>query len=168
MQKNKSSLESICKNITHLEAEFQTMEEVKQLAELFSAFHDHPDKVYFGIFELLLNAVEHGNLGISFDEKTELLESGSWESEIHKRLRDPKFHDKKAKAVLNKNNQEIVIKILDEGKGFNWQKYLDEKAVEESSNLKHGRGIIMSKIMCFDKLTYEDPGNVVIATSIRS
>jgi hypothetical protein len=49
-----------------------------------------------GICELLLNAVEHSNLGITYEEKTRLDEPGTWEAEVHRRLRLPEYANTQA------------------------------------------------------------------------
>ena len=46
------------------------------------ALCEEPDLAGMGLVELLVNAVEHGNLGITFHEKSELLSAGRWEEEV--------------------------------------------------------------------------------------
>jgi hypothetical protein len=48
-----------------------------------------PRSAVYGLNELLINAVEHGNLGITYDEKIKLVVEGRLESEIERRLALP-------------------------------------------------------------------------------
>ena len=93
------------------------------------------------ICELLNNAIEHGNLGISYQEKSKLLDEEKLSDEIEKRLNSPEYKDKFAKIEFVHEDCKIKISIEDEGQGFEYKKYLqfDESRVFDS----HGRGIAM-------------------------
>ncbi len=54
------------------EARFRlcTFEEAKNLAFLIANCFPDPRSAVYGLNELLINAVEHGNLGITYDEKS--------------------------------------------------------------------------------------------------
>lgn len=84
-----------------------------------------PGKVISGISELLINAIEHGNLHIDYDEKSDLKKQGKWREEIEHRLQLIEFRDKTASVKFNKNGKTISITITDQGKGFDWQQYLE-------------------------------------------
>src|SRR5258708_3286346 len=56
--------------------QIRTLHEASELAHLLAAAHPDPDRVVVGLTELLVNAVEHGNLGITYREKADLLERG--------------------------------------------------------------------------------------------
>ena len=71
------------------------------------------------------NAVEHGNLGIGYDEKASLLRSGSWREEVERRLNLSENHGKFASLTFETTEEAVVIRIKDEGEGFDWQRYLD-------------------------------------------
>ena len=62
--------------------QFRTLEDARVLAAAFAALCEEPDLAGMGLVELLVNAVEHGNLGITFHEKSELLSAGRWEEEV--------------------------------------------------------------------------------------
>ncbi len=67
----------------------QRLDEVDNLATLLAKMCPEPDKVVLGLWELLINAVEHGNLGITYEEKSELLQLNIWREEIDRRTRMP-------------------------------------------------------------------------------
>lgn len=110
------------------------------------------------VSELLANAVEHGNLGITYDEKTVLLDKGEFEKEVKRRLMLPENKDKWVTMKMKKVNDELNVIIEDEGKGFNWEKYLtiDDERIFDN----HGRGIAICNT--YLKLQYFDRGNKVL------
>ena len=121
-----------------------------------------PDKVVPGISELLINAIEHGNLNIGYTEKSRLKHSGMWEKEIAHRLTRPDYKDKMVAVAFRKQDKMITITIRDEGNGFDWSDYLEFHP--ERMFDYNGRGIAMAKVYSFDEIKYSDKGNVVTAT----
>lgn len=114
----------------------------------------------YGISELIVNAIEHGNLGISYDDKTELNKQGKWLDEIDKRLKLPENKDKRVIVNYKKEKKIITLNICDEGEGFNWEEYMEISPSRATDN--HGRGIAMSKIISFDTIEYKGKGNEVV------
>jgi len=140
---------------------FQTLDQARVLASTLAGGTPEPERVVTGLSELFVNAVEHGNLAIDYDTKSELQESGGWLDEINRRLELPEYSDRYATVEVEMRDESIGWKITDEGAGFDWQKYVEldpERAFDS-----HGRGIVMSKLMSFDRLHYEGPGNVAVA-----
>ncbi|MEC4678154.1 MAG: ATP-binding protein, partial [Nitrospirota bacterium] len=140
--------------------EIQTLDDAEYLTTFLSNFFPDPGRVTLGISELLINAVEHGNLGITYAEKTELNKQSKWQEEVQRRLSLPEYKDKKVFVNLVKENREIVITITDEGTGFDWSDYMEMSAERATDN--HGRGIAMSKMASFDELEYRGKGNEVV------
>jgi hypothetical protein len=110
--------------------------------------------------ELIVNAVEHGNLEIDFDHKSELLAGGKWQDEIERRLASREFRDRFASIELLRVGSDFTIRITDQGPGFNWRKHLD--AVTAPRHMLHGRGMSLAMAAGFDSLVYDGPGNQVI------
>lgn len=142
--------------------EIQTLDDAQYLSTFLAQFFPNPDNVVFGISELLINAVEHGNLGITYDEKTTLKVSETWEEEIDRRLKLPEYVNKKATVNVLRNDKTITLTIKDEGNGFHWQDYLEISPDRAMDN--HGRGIALSRMMSFDELEYIGSGNEVKCT----
>lgn len=139
----------------------QSLLEARALATVLSNFYPHPQRVCLGIAELLINAVEHGNLGISYREKSALLQTGGWEQEIERRLSLPEYCQKKVHVKLEQEAHEILLTITDGGDGFDFRQFLEmspERAFDPN-----GRGIAMSKMMSFDSIAYTGKGNQVVA-----
>jgi len=145
---------------------FKSLEEGRKLASLLANTCPDSEKVVLGLTELITNAVEHGNLGITYEEKSKLNEEGRWESEILDRLSLPSYKDKVATVEFERNNSEIIFTITDQGKGFDWSQYMEmspERAFDS-----HGRGIAMAKSMSFENIRYHDNGKKVRVTVPRS
>lgn len=152
---------NLAKLIQRGEFKFQTLLEARALADALSRFFPHPKRTFLGILELLVNAVEHGNLAITYQEKTKLLREGLWEKEISRRLGLPEYSDKNVKVVLEHVAGEIKLTISDDGEGFDSSQYMDispERAFDPN-----GRGIAMSRMTSFDALEYKGKGNLLVA-----
>ncbi len=133
--------------------------EAHLLAEFLSHHCPRPRLVVVGITEILVNAIEHGNLGIGYEEKTRLQLQDDWLKEIDRRLSAPENKHKYVEVDFNRTDDEIHIKVTDQGKGFDWKKYHDKDA--ESSAETHGRGIVLAKSLAFKSLQYSGAGNQV-------
>ena len=138
------------------------LDEATRLASELARACPEPDKVVPGINELLVNAIEHGNLNIGYTEKSQLKHNGVWEKEIAHRLSLPEYKDKIVIVDFEKKDTVITITIRDEGKGFDWSNYLEFHP--ERMFDYNGRGIAMANIFSFDEIKYSDKGNVVTAT----
>lgn len=112
-----------------------------------------------GIGELLVNAVEHDNLGITLEEKSELLKFGRWQEEIETRLSSEENRGKFAAVELRRNNGSFAVTIRDQGAGFDWQGYLESEV--RPSTLLHGRGMDLAIIAGFETVEYLGTGNEV-------
>lgn len=113
-----------------------------------------------GLREIVVNAVEHGNLGISFDEKTELLANGTWQAEIERRLGEKKLCDRFATVETRLLGNMYRIDITDQGDGFDWSSYIDPETAPTA--LLHGRGISLAIGADFTSLEYRGAGNAVV------
>ena len=139
----------------------KTLEEVNAVASYISSAYPDPLKVGPGILELLLNAVEHGNAGITYAEKTQLNSEGQWANEVNRRLALPENSKKYVAVHFKRNRDTILLSISDEGLGFHWDDYLeiDPKRAFDS----HGRGIAIANAVCFDEISYQGTGSEVHA-----
>lgn len=140
---------------------FRTPEEARNLATLAANAAPEPGRVVLGLSELMLNAVEHGNLGIGYNEKTALIESGGLQAQISHLLTLPELATRRAELLIERVDGELVYLIRDQGSGFDWRGYL-EMSPERAFDT-HGRGIAMSRMISFDSLEYHGRGNEVRA-----
>ncbi|HEY1405879.1 MAG TPA: ATP-binding protein, partial [Spirochaetota bacterium] len=114
-----------------------------------------------GLREIIINAIEHGNLNITFEEKTDATGTVNYLEYITERQRDPRFRDKKVTIKFALTSDMVVYVIEDEGEGFNYEKILSRVNDEVTrQELAHGRGITMA-LGVFDAIKYNDRGNKV-------
>lgn len=135
---------------------------ISYITEDLSEFLDEINisMIRVGIREILINAIEHGNLEISNEEKTKFLREGIYQDIIKERLNDPKYKNRKVSVEYKFTESEIIYKITDEGNGFDVYKYLNKKDIHLSDSM-HGRGIFIAK-NAFDRILYNKKGNSVI------
>jgi len=141
---------------------FRTLEDAANLAQYVANCFPEPEKVVFGLHELTLNAVEHGNLGITYAEKSKLVKSGEWSEEIKRRLNSNEYRGKFASLTFEATPEAIVVHIKDQGEGFDWREYLDFSPSRATH--PHGRGIAASRAMSFHDMEYLGCGNEVRCT----
>jgi len=140
----------------------RTLEEAGELATLVAQACPSPEAAVFGISELLVNGVEHGNLGLSYMEKSLLALSNSWKSEVDRRSGHPDNLGKRVRLCFRRESNQITLRIADDGQGFAWQDYLEldpRRACDPN-----GRGIALSKVLSFSSIHYEGCGNIAVAT----
>jgi len=138
----------------------QTLSDAYDLAILIAQACPQSEKVAFGLNELMVNAVEHGNLQIGYEEKTRLQEADQWEEEISRRQALFENANKFVEVVFDRSPEQIQLTVTDLGSGFDWRDYQEIKA--ERLLESHGRGIAMAKSLSFDHLEYLGTGNQVL------
>lgn len=141
--------------------ELKTVKQAKHLSNFIAYLTDDPIQIGVGLFELMMNAIEHGNLGITYDEKTDYINRGVLPQEIERRLEDDRYKNKFVRVIVQTTINEIKVHISDMGAGFNFEDYL-EFSVERAMD-NHGRGIMMANKLSFDGLYYSNGGTSVTA-----
>jgi CheY-like chemotaxis protein/anti-sigma regulatory factor (Ser/Thr protein kinase) len=144
---------------------FRTLEETNNLSYFIANCFPEPEHMVYGLNELMVNAVEHGNLGITYNEKTELSLSGQWQAEIERRLALPEYKNKYAILEYTADENQITVSIRDQGQGFEWQNYLELSPKRATD--PNGRGIAIAKMKSFPTLEYKGCGNEVVCKVVR-
>jgi len=147
-------------NLQYGRFRIRTVEEAYDLALLIAQACPNSEKVVFGLNEIIMNGVEHGNLKIDYDEKTILQESDRWDDEIAHRQSLPENVHKFVEVVFERYSDQIQITVTDQGQGFDWREYQEIKA--ERMLESHGRGILMAKAVSFDHMEFLGTGNQVL------
>lgn len=148
--------------MTHAEFAIQTLGEAGQLAAFIARTCPDPEAAVLGISELLVNGIEHGNLGLGYADKTRLKLNDEWHSEIARLSALPENAGKRVRLAFARTAEAISLRISDDGQGFNWQDYLEfspDRACDPN-----GRGIALARLMSFSQLRYEGCGNTVVAS----
>jgi len=141
---------------------FTTPEEAMDLGSFLAQAYPDPERVVLGLSELLVNAVEHGNLEISYEEKTELNTHHRWHEEVRRRLGSREYAGRFATVSIRRSGDQIDISIQDQGRGFDPRPYLqiDPSRVFDT----HGRGIAIANLLSFDTMEYRQQGTQVVAS----
>lgn len=101
--------------------------------------------------ELIINGIEHGNLNITYDEKTDLIERNMSRHEIDYRCKLPENKNKNVEITFRRNEDGLYVKIEDQGDGFDWRRFLN---IDPARANNHGRGIAQTRALSFDALQY--------------
>ena len=144
------------------EFEFHTLQQAAELAISLAGLCPEPARAAMGLSELMVNAVEHGNLGISYAEKTAMRRNDSWEKEVERRQADPVLGARRVRVAFRRMTGSLSFTISDQGAGFDWRRYLDfdpERVFDPN-----GRGIAMARQTAFSSVEYLQRGNTVVAT----
>lgn len=116
------------------------------------------DRVHIALFEMIMNAVEHGNCGITYEEKTaQLEEHGDIIPLIREKCSDPEIGSKRVTITYRIAEDSSEFTIADEGQGFDWRSRMEN---EEVNLAQHGHGIKMTRHY-IQNLRYNDIGNMV-------
>jgi sigma-B regulation protein RsbU (phosphoserine phosphatase) len=138
---------------------FRSLDDVERVARVVANACPGPDRVIIGLSELMLNAVEHGNLGIGYEEKSQMNARGTWLDEIRMRLDAPEQAGRYALLRFKRHAHEVTMRIEDCGEGFDWASYMEVSSARAFDT--HGRGIAIARALSFDSVVYSGRGNVV-------
>ena len=116
------------------------------------------DRVHVALFEMIMNAIEHGNCGINYEEKTAYLaQHNDIIPLIREKCRDPEVGARRVEVGYRITPDHSTFQVRDDGEGFDWR----ERLADEDLNLgQHGHGIRMTRHY-IDNLTYNEAGNEV-------
>jgi CheY-like chemotaxis protein len=148
--------------LTEARFRFRNLDEARTLAAELANRAASPGTVVIGLAEILINAVEHGNLGLNYQDKSRLLSSGGWDEEISRRLQDPAYAGHEAEIRCQFDQGMASLTIRDQGEGFAWQSFLEVRP-ERAFDL-HGRGIALACQISFSSIEYQGNSNTVRVT----
>lgn len=109
--------------------------------------------------ELLLNAIEHGNLALSFEDKSRALEEGIWKRVLATRAAIAPHDARKVQVTAHWASDCVAITITDQGEGFDWR-CLPDPTDPVNLLADHGRGVMLARASV-DRLRYNAVGNEV-------
>lgn len=144
------------------EFRFRGVDEIGALIEVLTGLCPAPERAALGLTELLMNAVEHGNLGISYEQKRNLRLTNTWDAEIARRQELPEYRDRWVHVRVERHPDRIEFGISDEGDGFDWRRYLELDPARAAD--PNGRGIAMARMVSFDSIEYRGSGSLVVAS----
>ena len=159
-QRRRAGTLEMMRMLRHLELECRTREEAEGVADVIAGLLPDPLLGRLGLVELLLNAIEHGNLEIGGALKSQLIREHRFEDELAARLELEPYRSRRVHVRVDIAFPEIEIEIRDDGPGFAWHAELTRE-VEAHAN-PNGRGIALVSRTCFANFAYRDPGNVAV------
>jgi PAS domain-containing protein len=114
------------------------------------------------IREAIINSIEHGNLGLTFEEKTNSQLDGTYFDLIKERQLDSMFKNKRVYVEYLLNENQVMYKISDEGAGYDYLAMMKVNPVgKDDVLLPHGRGLILIR-HAFDMVKFNRKGNQII------
>jgi CheY-like chemotaxis protein len=156
------------KNIAHkkFESKLQSIENAsiwyETIWEKFNSQKDVSSRAGIVFTELIMNAYEHGNLGIKPKLKHSLMESDTYLEELSQReLTCDKEIDVSVDLVEHLDEEYMITKISDEGDGFDTQTLSE---IFRNSKKFHGRGVFVSRKNSYG-IYYNSKGNSVLFIS---
>lgn len=153
---------STMRNIVRGEFTARSLDEISRLSAFAALAAPDPERTVIGLSELLVNALEHGNLAISYAEKKQLKAANTWREEVERRLELPEYRDRRVRLSIERTEGQIQYRIEDEGAGFDWQTYLEFDPMRAFD--PNGRGIALARKLSFSEVKYLHPGNIVVAS----
>lgn len=109
--------------------------------------------------ELLINAIEHGNLELTYEEKSHALETGNLARLIEERQGQSNLAKRETTVWVKRGEKSLSVRIRDEGSGFDWRS-LPDPTDPMYLLAEHGRGVLLARL-AVDELTFNDAGNEV-------
>lgn len=112
--------------------------------------------------ELLMNAVEHGNLEMSYQVKQQAIDQNRLSQLVRERLAQPRLAKRTVTIHIHCDRHAGLLeyRIADQGKGFHWKTLLHRSTNVCRSEDTSGRGIFLA-LSLFPSLQYNDRGNEV-------
>jgi PAS domain-containing protein/anti-sigma regulatory factor (Ser/Thr protein kinase) len=118
------------------------------------------DSIRTGLREILVNSIEHGNLNITFEEKSQHLSKGDYLQLISNRQKDPVYGNRKVIVKYDLTDSFVSYHITDEGNGFDYKELMMKAFANQSLGREHGRGIMLAENI-FDIVEFQGSGNSV-------
>ncbi|GAB4483476.1 MAG: ATP-binding protein [Thermodesulfovibrionales bacterium] len=115
------------------------------------------DSVRIGLLEMITNAIEHGNLGITYAEKQTAIRQGRLQDLYRERSLEPGRRDSRVTIFSDFTPERVIFTVKDEGVGFEWKQVLEGK--QDIMDL-NGRGIFLTTLY-MDEVIYNIDGNEV-------
>ncbi|MGK5092537.1 response regulator [Deltaproteobacteria bacterium TL4] len=114
------------------------------------------------LYQLILGAIEQGNLGIALEEKEEAQKKNQFSSLLEERLKDPRYQNRQVRIQFDLNPDQISISITDEGDGRHWP-YRHENSSGGKTIAETSWGIRRAQ-MSLENIIYQENANQITLT----
>lgn len=105
------------------------------------------------IFESLTNSLEHGNLEIGYDRKTDMVREGEYLARLRRLCQESPFRMRRIFVDYEISLDRVDVFIADEGPGFDFSAF-EQKPEEAAQDAFHGRGLLLAMKMV-DEVAYD-------------
>ena len=124
-------------------------------------------QIIMGLNEIVNNAIEHGNLGITFEEKSEALKEGRFFLLAKERSKQEPYKNRVVtiSTEVAPSENRVVYNVKDGGDGFNWRNLPDPRDKTNILN-RNGRGLMIAQY-AFEEVAFNEAGNEVTLTYVR-
>ncbi len=135
---------------------------IKNASEFIEGFFKSKDDMTLyslAIYEVLINALEHGNLGINYETKKLLLKRSKYKDKLFTLLDSGVYRDKKINISISIDEYSLVTQVEDEGNGFDFE-YELKRQKEDGVIRESGRGLLLIKSY-FDDIKFNKRANKI-------
>lgn len=130
------------------------------LAAIDPACSPHDKRaIKISLVEMLMNAIEHGNLAIGYAHKQAALTDGTFDQLVKARRHTEPYASRLVTVTYTISPTQAVFTIQDEGAGFDWQAVPEPRA-DAQVMVPHGRGILIAR-SSMDHCTFHQAGKAV-------
>ncbi len=132
---------------------------VHELTRAIANFPSEAESMQTGLLEMITNAIEHGNLDITYEEKQKALQDGRLDELYENKAQAMPYKERKVTIRYEFDPEKVIYTICDQGDGFDWRS-LPDPTDPENLMAASGRGIFMTRLY-MDEVVYNDTGNEV-------
>ncbi|HOO45193.1 MAG TPA: ATP-binding protein [Deltaproteobacteria bacterium] len=130
---------------------------INQAAYNAGAICPDKDTLKMALGEIVLNAIEHGNLNITMKEKRSATEKGVYNELLNERKSDPAYAGRVVTMDISMDREKIVYTISDQGSGFDHKTMFN---TDPHAHIGSGLGMFIARSF-FSEVIYEGSGNTV-------
>lgn len=116
-------------------------------------------RIEWALLELLMNAIEHGNLGLGHARKCTLLAAGRLEAEVAARLADATLGARHVRFAGECRDGRWQFEICDQGEGFDAAAWPSGGPADPAAPA--GRGLMLARAFGLADLAWSDRGRCV-------
>lgn len=117
------------------------------------------DVIAMAYHEALVNALEHGNLGMDSSLKGDFITGqDTYAALLHSRLEDPAFASRRVDVLVSTTPEHYEVTIIDDGPGFDIRKITEIS--DDALTKQCGRGLALIR-MVMDEVIHNEKGNQV-------
>jgi len=132
---------------------------IRELTANAAAFSFDVESMRIALLEAITNAIEHGSLGISQEEKRAAMRGARIRELYAARASAPPGKDRTVRIEYDLTPARVTYSITDQGDGFDWRS-LPDYADPDNLLAGSGRGIVVMRLSV-DEVSFNDRGNKV-------